>query len=130
MAAVSPLLQLSDVTLSRGGTPVLGGISLSVTPGEFVSILGPSGSGKSSLFDLLIGRLRADGGTMLHNGADLRAAVHPFAFMPQRDALLPWRRIEDNATLGLEVQGVGRAGARGRVRPLLARFGLEGFERH
>jgi ABC-type nitrate/sulfonate/bicarbonate transport system ATPase subunit len=50
--------------------------------------------------------------------------------MPQRDALMPWRRIIDNATLGLEVQGMRRAQAREKVMPLFAEFGLSGFERH
>ncbi len=52
-----------------------------------------------------------------------------FAYMPQSDALLPWRRLLDNATLGLEVRGLPRAEARERVRPLLETFGLDGFER-
>ena len=49
--------------------------------------------------------------------------------MPQSDALLPWRRVLDNATLGLEVRGMSRSEARERVRPLLPVFGLDGFER-
>ena len=49
--------------------------------------------------------------------------------MPQSDALLPWRRVIDNVTLGLEVQGVSRRDARARVAPLLATFGLDEFTR-
>jgi ABC-type nitrate/sulfonate/bicarbonate transport system ATPase subunit len=48
--------------------------------------------------------------------------------MPQRDALLPWRRTIDNVTIGLEVAGVKRDVARARAAPLLERFGLGGFE--
>ena len=50
--------------------------------------------------------------------------------MPQRDALMPWRRIIDNVTLGLEVQGMTRRAARAQVAPLFPQFGLDGFERH
>ncbi len=57
------------------------------------------------------------------------ARAGAFAYMPQKDVLLPWRRIVDNLTLGLEVQGVKRAQARARVEPLLETFGLSGFER-
>lgn len=64
---------------------------------------------------------------MRFDGAPLDSAR--FAFMPQRDALMPWRRIIDNATLGLEVQGMKRSTARERVAPLFAEFGLAGFER-
>jgi ABC-type nitrate/sulfonate/bicarbonate transport system ATPase subunit len=60
----------------------------------------------------------------------LAAHKNGFAFMPQRDALMPWRRIIDNLTLGLEVQGIARQDARAQVMPLVADFGLEGFTNH
>ena len=122
-------LALRDVTVTLGGLPVLGGVSLHVAAGEFVSILGPSGSGKSTLFRCLTGAVRPGGGKILRDGKPLQDRARAFAFMPQRDALMPWRRILDNVTLGLEVQGMPRAEARARVRPLFAQFGLEGHER-
>lgn len=125
-----PRLELRSVSKSFDQLAVLADISLSVHPGEFVSILGPSGAGKSTILQLLTGALRHDGGDILCAGAPLEANSHRFAFMPQRDALMPWRRIIDNATLGLEVQGMSRAAARERVLPLFAEFGLSGFERH
>ena len=121
-------LELRQVRRRFGELDVLADISLSVRAGEFVSILGPSGAGKSTIFKLLTGGLRADGGDMLFDGKPLTDETRPFAFMPQRDALMPWRRIVDNTTLGLEVQGVARPAARERVAPLFAEFGLEGFE--
>lgn len=126
----APRLELDRVTCSYDETAVLSDISLTVRPGEFVSILGPSGSGKSTLFKLLTGARRPDGGSMRFDGRVLDEAVRPFAFMPQRDALMPWRRIIDNTTLGLEVQGMRRAEARRRVMPLFSEFGLDGFEEH
>jgi ABC-type nitrate/sulfonate/bicarbonate transport system ATPase subunit len=123
-------LELSKIGLSLGGIPVLDDVSMHVAQGEFVSILGPSGCGKSSLLRLLTGALSPDRGEIRVGGAPLDERSRAFAFMPQRDALMPWRRIIDNVILGLEVQGLGRAEARARVRPLFAAFGLEGFERH
>jgi len=123
-------LDITNVSLALGGTPVLDDISLHVAAGEFVSILGPSGCGKSSLFRLLTGALSPDNGTIRVNGAPLSSKPQAFAFMPQRDALMPWRRIIDNVILGLEVQGMRRPHARARVLPLFAAFGLEGFENH
>jgi ABC-type nitrate/sulfonate/bicarbonate transport system ATPase subunit len=125
-----PRLELRDLRVAFGDLPVLDGISLSVRPGEFVSILGPSGAGKSTIFRLLIGGLRPDAGDAFVDGVPFAESTTRFAFMPQRDALMPWRRIIDNATLGLEVQGMARREARERVRPLLSEFGLEGFERY
>ncbi|RUZ57890.1 ABC transporter ATP-binding protein [Mesorhizobium sp. M7A.F.Ca.CA.004.05.2.1] len=122
-------LELRYVRKAFGGLDVLADISLSVGAGEFVSILGPSGAGKSTLFQLLTGAEHGEG-EMLFDGAPLDDHGRHFAFMPQRDALMPWRRILDNATLGLEVQGMRRQAARARVAPLFAEFGLAGFERH
>jgi ABC-type nitrate/sulfonate/bicarbonate transport system ATPase subunit len=122
-------LELTDIRKSFDGLDVLGGISLQVKRGEFVSILGPSGAGKSTLFRLLTGGVTADGGEIRFDGAAL-GETRPFAFMPQRDALMPWRRVIDNTALGLEVQGIGRAAARAKVAPLFAEFGLDGFEQH
>jgi ABC-type nitrate/sulfonate/bicarbonate transport system ATPase subunit len=122
-------LELSHIRKQFDDLAVLDGVSLRVRRGEFISILGPSGAGKSTLFRLLTGGLQPDGGTMRFDGAPL-GDISPFAFMPQRDALMPWRRIIDNATLGLEVQGISRSAARAKVAPLFAEFGLDGFEQH
>lgn len=122
------VLELQNIGLTLGDTPVLDDISIRVEPGEFVSILGPSGCGKSTIFRLLNGEIRPDRGQILLDG---RVPVPgSFAFMPQRDALMPWRRIIDNVTLGLEVAGLGRRDARARALPHMAEFGLAGFERH
>lgn len=99
---------------------VLDDISLTVHPGEFVSIIGPSGCGKSTLFNIIAGLDAPSSGAV-----DIDGEV---AYMPQKDALLPWRSIAANAALGLEVQGVKRREARARVRKWFPRFGLAGFE--
>lgn len=119
-------LNLADIGVNLGGQPVLDSLSLHVEQGEFVSILGPSGAGKSTLFRLLTGAVKADRGVILVDGQPLTSDMRPFAFMPQRDALMPWRRMLDNITLGLEVQGMSRADAHSKVAPLLPAFGLDG----
>jgi ABC-type nitrate/sulfonate/bicarbonate transport system ATPase subunit len=124
------VLDMKNVGLSLGQTDVLADISMHVAQGEFVSILGPSGAGKSTIFRLLTGALHPGRGVITFNGRSLPDNGQGFAFMPQSDALMPWLRILDNVTLGLEVQGVPRKQARARVVPLLADFGLEEFARH
>ncbi len=124
------MLDIQNVSVALGDTDVLGGISMHVSEGEFVSILGPSGAGKSTIFKLLTGALQLDSGAITCNGRPLAQNTQGFAFMPQHDALMPWSRVLDNLTLGLEVQGMPRKDARARVFPLLPDFGLAGFERH
>ncbi|QXT38944.1 ABC transporter ATP-binding protein [Gymnodinialimonas ceratoperidinii] len=124
------VLEMRNVGVTLGQTRVLEDISLHVAEGEFVSILGPSGAGKSTIFRLLTGALCHDSGTITCKGRPIEEMDRGFAFMPQRDALMPWRRIIDNVTLGLEIQGVSRREARARAWPMLADFGLQDFARH
>ena len=122
-------LAVRDLHVSFGELEVVRDLSLGAREGELVSILGPSGSGKSTTFSVLTGQTTARAGEVLVDGVPLAGRADAFAYMPQKDALLPWRRIMDNLTLGLEVQGVRRRDARARVEPLLDQFGLRGFER-
>jgi len=105
--------------------PAIENVSFTVRAGEFVTILGPSGSGKSTLLNLLAGLLRPDSGSIAVQSAS--GEPHGVAYMPQRDLLLPWRRIIDNATLPLLASGMARKQAREAVEPLLPVFGLDGF---
>jgi ABC-type nitrate/sulfonate/bicarbonate transport system ATPase subunit len=124
-----PKLELRGLGKRFGELEVLRELSLEARAGEFVAILGPSGCGKSTAFSILTGGTPASSGEVLVDGVAETGTAGRFAYMPQADALLPWRRVLDNATLGLEVRGVSRGDARERVRPLLATFGLDGFER-
>jgi ABC-type nitrate/sulfonate/bicarbonate transport system ATPase subunit len=113
---------------SGGWLEVLRSVSLHVNPREFVTLLGPSGCGKSTLCNIVAGLVPADGGRVLIDGIPLGPDRGRVAYMQQKDLLLPWRRVIDNAILGLEVQGTPRAEARLEGRDLLRRFGLEQFE--
>ena len=124
------MLSIDGVGMRFGTLDVLRDATMHVDEGEFVSILGPSGAGKSTLFQLLLGEHRPMSGTISFRSEPLARFSSAFAYMPQRDALMPWRRILGNLTLGLEIQGASRKAARAKVLPLLGEFGLEGFERH
>lgn len=112
-------------------------LSFGIGKREFVSLLAPSGLGKTTLFRLIAGLLEPDAGEI--RLAPGEAAAPPkrgpaggasrlgrVGYMPQRDCLMPWRTVLENAALGLEVAGVAKAEARRRVEELLPSFGLEG----
>jgi len=107
---------------------VLDGISICVSAGSFLSVVGPSGCGKSTLLRILAGLLVPDQGEARVQGMNAVGTTGLAAFMPQRDLLLPWRRVLQNAILGAEVAGLSRSEARERAGALLPLFGLSGFE--
>ncbi len=129
MTAGAGAVEVRDLSHAFGATPVLAGVDLDVGPGEFVAVLGPSGCGKSTLLRVLAGLVVPDAGTVRVDGADVGGRPGRCAFQPQRDALLPWRRVVGNAALGAEMAGVPRPEARAHAAALLDRFGLAGFER-
>ena len=122
-------------TFKGGGREIsaLGRIDLSVRDGEFITVIGPSGCGKSTLFNILVGLIQPDpGGEMYLNDEKLgpNSLLGKIAFMPQRDMLLPWRTVLDNAILGVEVAGMSRRQARQRAMEVIGEFGLAGFDSH
>ncbi len=108
--------------------PVLRDVHFHVEEGEFVSIIGPSGCGKSTLLNIIAGLDSPTSGTVTLHGSQDRQRLGSVGYMQQKDLLMPWRSVMDNAILGLELQGVSRRDASDRARQHLGRFGLEGFE--
>jgi ABC-type nitrate/sulfonate/bicarbonate transport system ATPase subunit len=120
---------LHDVRKSFGEVVALDGISLRIRRHSRLSIVGPSGGGKSTLLELVAGLSEPDSGSIEVEGATAAAdRLRRCALMPQRDLLLPWRTALDNATIALENRGVARQEARVQTRPLFERFGLARFE--
>ena len=113
-----------------GATRALDGFAMRVPRGEFVTVLGPSGCGKSTLFNITAGLDEPDPGGILRfqgRGCHARELLGRVSFMPQRDLLLPWRTVVDNAILALEIEGTPRRTARARAARMLPEFGLTGF---
>jgi ABC-type nitrate/sulfonate/bicarbonate transport system ATPase subunit len=125
----TPKLRVAALTHSYDSLPVLEKVSLTLHHGELVALVGPSGCGKSTILSILTGAITPHSGRIDLDGTPIARDTAAFAYMPQSDALLPWRRVIDNVTLGLEMHGVRRGEARARVTPLLATFGLDGFAR-
>jgi NitT/TauT family transport system ATP-binding protein len=112
-----------DLTISYGAEPILEGASLDVKPGQFVSLVGPSGSGKSSLLRAIIGLTRPLAGIV-----DTGLARSDIGILFQDDALLPWKSARENVALGLIFNGMDRKTALRQADVWLAQLGLAGFE--
>lgn len=108
-------------------TEVLADVSLCAAAGTFVTIIGPSGCGKSTLFSIICGLQQPDRGEILFDGIPVTQRLGTVGYMPQRDLLLPWRRVLDNVILGPEIHGEDMTKARREARELLPLFGLDGF---
>ncbi|PZW48396.1 ABC-type nitrate/sulfonate/bicarbonate transport system ATPase subunit [Humitalea rosea] len=126
-------LGLRGVSRHFGAVHALDRIDASIPEGAFVTLIGPSGCGKSTLFNILAGLLEPDpGGSVALDGMVVPPGglLGRVAFMPQRDLLLPWRSVLDNAILAAEVQGQPKKEARALAREMARDFGLAGFEDH
>jgi ABC-type nitrate/sulfonate/bicarbonate transport system ATPase subunit len=108
--------------------PVLAGLDLVAKENQFVAIVGPTASGKSTLFHILAGLLAPSAGSVFLDGRDITGSAGHVAYMMQKDLLLDWRRVIDNIALGRELAGESRAVARERALALMPLFGLSGFE--
>jgi len=107
--------------------PVLSQVAINIPRGDWVTIIGPSGGGKTTLVKILAGILIPDSGKIIieAKGEDPRRVI---AYMPQNDSLLPWRTSLGNAILTSEIEGRSRKEAQSEARELFGRFGLAGFE--
>jgi NitT/TauT family transport system ATP-binding protein len=113
------------MTLS-GESIALEGIDFRIAEGEFVGLVGPSGCGKSTILSLIAGLLRPTNGRVNVLGEDVTKPNHSTGYMFQQDNLLPWRTIEENILLGLELTGRITPDRRRRAIELLEEMGLEG----
>ncbi|HXD28428.1 MAG TPA: ABC transporter ATP-binding protein [Arthrobacter sp.] len=102
-------------------------IDLRVEPGRFVSIVGPTGSGKSTILHMAAGLLEPTTGSVGSFGSAVKGVNRRASYMFQQDALLPWKTVIDNVSLGLTMAGVSKAEANDRARGWLEKVGLKNF---
>ena len=135
-APARPLsVDVRDVSLTfetaDGEVEALSHINLQIGAGEFVSFIGPSGCGKTTLMRLIADLEQPTGGSLLVNGLSAGQARlnRAYGYVFQAPALYPWRTIEKNVMLPLEIMGFTEAERQERARQYLALVNLSGFER-
>ena len=103
-------------------------INIELKIGEIVSLLGTSGGGKTTLFNIIAGLQTADQGQVILDGVDITGVTGKVSYMLQKDMLLPYKSVIDNVALPLVIKGMKKKEARQKALPYFKQFGLEGYE--
>lgn len=122
-------LIVTGVTLSYEQQNVIEDISIELHDNELVCLLGASGGGKTTLFNVISGLYTPDKGKITLNGKDITGQPGHISYMLQKDLLLPYRTIEDNVALPLYIKGDKKKVAREKVSGYFEEFGLEGTQK-
>lgn len=122
-------LKAEGIKKSFDGRTILEGVSLELREGELVSLLGASGGGKTTLFQILAGLSLPEEGHVYINEEEVTGKPGKVSYMLQKDLLLPYRTVEDNVALPLLLSGMKKAEARRKASGYFAMFGLEGTEK-
>ena len=120
-------LEIKNVSAEYSGKQIITNVNFSVADGEFVSILGESGSGKSRLLKVISGILPAARGEIFVDDEKVTKISKHFAYMPQDDLLLPWWNIMQNVCLAARISG-DLPTAEKRATELLEEFGLAEYK--
>lgn len=123
-------LEVKNVSFSYDGKEnVIEDINIKLNENELVCLLGVSGCGKTTLFNVISGLNKPNGGQVILDGVDITGQPGKISYMLQKDLLLPYRTIEDNVALPLIIKGEKKKVARQKVGKYFAEFGLEGTEK-
>ncbi|ULR42536.1 ABC transporter ATP-binding protein [Rhizobium sp. K102] len=123
-----PMVSIDSITMSFGAYVAVQDVNLSVSDGEFLAIVGPTGCGKSTILNAIAGLLKPAGGTVSIDGHQVRGVQNNIGYLFQQDALLPWKSAIENVELGPMFKGVGATDRREQAMRWLAKVGLKGFE--
>ena len=123
------LLQIENVSKSFDGEKIIESITAMLHQGEIVSLLGVSGGGKTTLFNLISGLKKPDQGRIILDGEEVTGKPGKVSYMLQKDLMLPYRTMEDNVALPLLVKGMNKKEAREKAASYFEQFGLSGTEK-
>lgn len=113
------MLQISHLSADYGGKPALADINLTLDSGELLVVLGPSGCGKTTLLNLIAGFVPYQHGSITLEGRRVEGPGADRGVVFQNEGLLPWRNVQDNVALGLQLAGVDKTQRRATAARML-----------
>lgn len=119
-------LSARNISKSYNDKEIIRDISIEVNKGEIVCLLGVSGVGKTTLFNILSGLLVPDRGNVLLDGMDITGKAGHISYMLQKDLLLPYKMVIDNVSLPLIIRGKDKKTARAMADKYFGTFGIDG----
>lgn len=123
------ILTAENVSKSFDNNKIIDNISITLNKGEIVSLLGQSGVGKSTLFNVLSGLYEPDSGKVILNGEDITGNPGKVSYMLQKDLLLEYKTVLDNTALPLVIKGEKKKIAREKASELFEKFGIDGCQK-
>lgn len=123
------ILQAEQISKAYGEKQVLQDIAVTLNQGELVCLLGVSGVGKTTLFNILSGLATPDSGRVLLDGKEITGETGHLSYMLQKDLLLPHKTVLDNVALPLRLAGKKKKEARQEANAYFAQFGLDGTQK-
>lgn len=122
------MLTIENVSASYGGAPlILDDISFTVSKGEVVALIGPSGTGKSTLLNAITTLHQQYQGTITLDRADINPKHHKIAWIPQNYGLLPWETVKENILLGVSVRKLSGKTISNQLDHLVSELGLGNY---
>ena len=130
---MTPAIELRAVTKrfltpSGGIFTALRDLDMTVEPGEFCAVVGPTGCGKSTTLALISGLEPASDGEVVVAGKPVKGVTDGIGYVFQTDAVFPWKTVLENVAAGPRYHGASTKEARERARDWISRVGLAGFE--
>ncbi|MBE5952551.1 MAG: ABC transporter ATP-binding protein [Lachnospiraceae bacterium] len=122
------LLTVKNISKAFDQNKIIDNIDIELHEGEIVSLLGTSGGGKTTLFNIIAGLSKPDTGNVYLEGEDITGRTGIISYMLQKDMLLPYKTVLDNVALPLVIKGMKKKEAREKALPYFEQFGIKGYE--
>lgn len=122
-------LRAENISKSYGSKKVIEDVSMELYEGEIVCLLGVSGVGKTTLFNILSGLLSPDSGQILLGNRNITGESGHISYMLQKDLLLQYKTVLDNVSLPMIIRGENKQIARSKAEKYFETFGISGTEK-